>query len=393
MSHRAIACMLILGWGTGLAAADGRVLLSASGRVEPASEERSLAFPVPGRLTRMHVEEGQEVKAGDLLAELENDEEKAAVKLADAEVLLSSADADRAAAELQKITNGARAEERAMAKAEVSEAKARLDRLRNGARPEEIALAAAQHQRQKAERENAARLVARLTQLREGEVKAASLEEMENALDRLRVAEAAEAEAKANLDLVSGRTRDEDLAIAEAKHQAAQAASDLVCGETRAEDVAMAQAALAAAKARQEAARARQAMAQASLAKTVLCAPIAGTVLKVFMREGEQSLPAAPRPVLTLGDLSALMSRAEVDETDIAKVKTGQGISAKAVGMGQTEFRGKVTRVGASMGRKRLFSENPHEKIDTQILEVMIRLDERPTLPVGLRLDIYFLRE
>ena len=43
------------------------------------------------------------------------------------------------------------------------------------------------------------------------------------------------------------------------------------------------------------------------------------------------------------------------------------------------------------MGRKRLFSESPTEKLDTRVLEATVAFDGVVNLPVGFRMDVYFL--
>jgi len=112
-----------------------------------------------------------------------------------------------------------------------------------------------------------------------------------------------------------------------------------------------------------------------------------GVVLKVLRREGEA---ADGGPVLVVGDLTSLRVRVEVDETDIAKVREGQTVWARPPGNATERLTGKVLRRGQLMGRKRLFSESPQEKIDTQVLDVLVVLDGKPSLPIGLRVDVYF---
>lgn len=346
----------------------------ANGRIEPAGEERQLRFPTAGRIARVAVEEGQTVKAGDVLAELENSEEKAALAQAEA-------DAARAQAELDKLENGARAEEKAVADAEVLLSKRELDRVEKGARTEEKDLAAAHAAVRKAEAAAAGRVADRVRKLREGETKAASQEELDAAEDRLAVARAAEAEAKSNWGLVAAPAREEDLEISRARAKLAEEHAALVKAKARAEDLAAGRAALAAAKAGQAAAAAR-------LEKTLLKSPIDGTVLKVFQRAGEAASPISETAVAAVGDVSKLMVRAEIDEVDVLRVRQGQVVRADATGLGELRMTGKVVRVGLTMGRKRLISNDPREKVDTKVLEALVELDGKPNLPVGYRVTV-----
>jgi HlyD family secretion protein len=90
--------------------------IAAGGCVEPATEARELAATVVGRLT-MTVREGDHVSAGELIAQIENDDLKAQ---------LAAAEASQAARanELARLKAGARAQEIAEATAAVREAEA-----------------------------------------------------------------------------------------------------------------------------------------------------------------------------------------------------------------------------------------------------------------------------
>src|SRR6266700_2584295 len=90
--------------------------IAAGGCVEPASEARELASTVVGRLT-MTVSEGDHVSAGDLIAEVENDDLRAQLAAAEAT-------RDARANELARLKAGARAQEIAEATAAVREAEA-----------------------------------------------------------------------------------------------------------------------------------------------------------------------------------------------------------------------------------------------------------------------------
>ena len=111
--------------------------------------------------------------------------------------------------------------------------------------------------RWEAERRISERLVKRLRKLREGEVKAATLEELENAEDKFMMAQAAEAEAKASFDLVSAPAREEDIKMAEARHTIQKERAAMIKGKARKEDLAMAKAELAAAEEQRKVANGR----------------------------------------------------------------------------------------------------------------------------------------
>jgi len=95
----------------------GTDLVAGPGRVEPLSEDIKVGSEISGKLKSVLVEEGDQVRRGQVLAVLQNDDYRAQV---------ASAEADLAEKEavLRKIVNGARSEERREALAAVNEAQA-----------------------------------------------------------------------------------------------------------------------------------------------------------------------------------------------------------------------------------------------------------------------------
>jgi len=58
----------------------------------------------------------------------------------------------------------------------------------------------------------------------------------------------------------------------------------------------------------------------------------------------------------------------------------------------EKRFRGKVSDIGALMGRKKVRTGDPAEKSDRDVLEVLVDLDETDKrLAVGLRVTVRFL--
>lgn len=196
----ALAAILVAGgfalWGRQAAppppaVAPGPVGVGALGRVEPASRIRRLG--VPGgmsvtRLARLLVAEGEEVTAGQLLAELADAEQKQAQRL--------------------------------QAEAALAEAAAQLALVRAAGRPEERAAQAARLEALRAAEANAQREAARAQQLvPSGAGGQAEAERRRFAAIRA-TAEAAEAEA----GLARLRSaRPEEVAVAEAQHRNAEA--------------------------------------------------------------------------------------------------------------------------------------------------------------------------
>jgi HlyD family secretion protein len=295
-------------------------LVAAGGLVEPASEARELAAPVVGRIVKVNYEEGDRVAAGDVIAQIENDDLKAQLSGAGAALMAREN-------ELLRLKTGAREQEIAAARAELREADA-VAAMARSAFERRTALAAKQIVSQEA-------------------------------LDQART----------------------DRDTAEARRALIAERLSLLLSPLRSEDVAIAQSNL-------DAARAHLVETAAQIEKTVIRSPIDGVVLKLYRRAGETVSNLPPTPIATVGDISRLRVRADIDENDVAQIALGQAVWITADAFRDKRFRGTVAQIGFQLGRKNFRNDNPQERVDTKILEVMIDLEPGVRLPIGLPVDI-----
>jgi multidrug resistance efflux pump len=172
--------------------------------------------------------------------------------------------------------------------------------------------------------------------------------------------------------------------VAGERLEAAKQHFHLVDDPSREEDVKKAMADVAEA-------RAQLAEAQAQAEKASIRSPIDGVVLRKHRRAGEMVSIAFDTPVMTVGDISRLRVRADVDERDIGRLAVGQKAYCLAEAYGDRKFSGIVTRVAKILGKKNVHTNDPAEKNDTRILEALIDLDGTPPLPVGLRMDVFII--
>jgi len=100
------------------------VLIAGPGRVEPASEDIKIGSELSGRLKVVKVEEGDAIRRGQILAELENADYRAQVDSARANVIAKES-------MLRKVINGARRQERDEAWSSVNEAKAVMENAKS----------------------------------------------------------------------------------------------------------------------------------------------------------------------------------------------------------------------------------------------------------------------
>jgi HlyD family secretion protein len=174
--------------------------------------------------------------------------------------------------------------------------------------------------------------------------------------------------------------------VAEANLKEAVRHEELVNAGLLAEEVARLDAEIAAAAH-------RVTTLEQKIAKCAVTAPEGGTVLRVYLRPGESFSTLMPRPLLALADLSVRRVRAEIDERDVPKVHQGQRVEVFAETQPERRYTGAVGWLAASMGRKRVLSDDPAEPADRDVLEALIDLDQPGmALPVGLRVVVQFLQ-
>ena len=177
-----------------------------------------------------------------------------------------------------------------------------------------------------------------------------------------------------------------DYGVAKAEFQTAVRTELLLAAPPLPEDKARADAEVLAAEN-----RVRE--AQERIKKCTIRAPINGTVLRVNAKPGESFSTVTPHPLFILADTSGRRVKAEVDERDISKVVIGQKVILRSEGLVGKRFEGTVESISSVMGRKNVFTDDPADKIDRDVLEVTITVsaDDATSLPIGLRVTVQFL--
>jgi HlyD family secretion protein len=295
----------------------------AAGIVEGATQDINLRFEQLGRLREVLVTEAQSVKAGDVLVRLDCERQQQQVALASSRLQLAKA-------ELERLQNGARAEEREEAAALAGVAKARLDQaVRNLKLNQQLR--------------------------RERAVTQQETDDQQSLVDTCRSEWEA---ARARVKQIEAPARADELRGAEARVSAAEAELKL---------------------------------AGIELSKTALRAPCRGRVLAIHGEPGELSGPTAPLPLVVLSDTSAIRVRAYVEELDAPIVKIGMLARVTADGLPNRSFTGRVRTISPQMANKSIHSDRPMELYDSKVREVVIELKDAPELVVGLRVDVELL--
>ncbi len=297
------------------------------GLVEPSSETIAVATELGGVVARVFVAAGQAVEAGAPLFAIDDRGYRAA--LADAEASLALADASIA-------TFGRQIEAQ---KALVLQAKAQL------------ASAEAELVRADADRRRFAELAAKDWASRQKlEATGADARKAEAAVQSARAAIVA---AERNLDVLGAQRRE--------------------------------------AEARRAAAAAKRDRASIDLDKTVIKAPIAGTVLKVNVRLGEYAPPGVlVEPLLSLGATATLHVRVEVDETDAWRVRAGAAAQAQLRGNAAVRTDLAFVRFEPMVVPKRNLAGGTQERVDTRVLQILYRFDPKQfPARIGQQVDVF----
>jgi HlyD family secretion protein len=242
------------------------------------------------------------------------------------------------------------------ARASVLHAQAALEKLQNGARPEERAASRAAMNEAQAADDNARQNLERSQKLfQEGGIISQSV------LDQA----------------------ERDARMAQARLESARENYKLIMAPPRPEDVAASRAELALA-------RAQLAQAQDNYDNTFVHSPVDGVVIKRYMNPGESiSYESLYQPIVSVSDTTHLRVRTEIDETDIGKIQVGQPALIRCDAFRGQTFHGHVVRISGGLGPKKIQTDNPTEKIDTDILESFVEVDPGSPLRVGLRVDVY----
>ncbi|GGJ41295.1 hypothetical protein GCM10011320_56050 [Neoroseomonas lacus] len=224
----------------------------------------------------------------------------------------------------------------AHARAAVAEARANLDRVRAGGRPSEIAAQRARIAALAVQEELAQREAERTERLVPTGAAAAVVADRNRVAATRLAAERSQAEAELDTLLSS---RPEDIALAEAR-------------------IAAAEASLAKAAADADLARVR--------------APLAGTILRIIARPGEQ---VGTDGLLEIADVTCMDVVADVYETDLARLRIG--LSAEIVVPGEEgRFVATLRDIGWTVRRQTQGNTDPVAAVDSRTVEVRLALDD-----------------
>lgn len=148
-------------------------------------------------------------------------------------------------------------------------------------------------------------------------------------------------------------------------------------------DVSAHQAAVATA-----AARLRQALNTLEL--TNVRAPSSGIIVRRFANPGAGASTLNVSVMFQLQPDAPRIVRAQIDEATIAQVKVGQAVEIVSETDSARVHRGQVLRLGSVFGARTLQSDDPYDRTDERVVEVVVAVHDAPLL-VGQRVIVRFL--
>ncbi|MBE9043755.1 efflux RND transporter periplasmic adaptor subunit [Pleurocapsales cyanobacterium LEGE 10410] len=320
--------------------------VTSLGRIEPRGEVITVSGTSGSRISELLVSEGQQVQQGEILAYLEDYDEKlaeknlAASQLAEAQVRYDSSTK--------------------FGEAQIKEAETRIAQIES---PQSYEV--------EAQKARVKQLTAELNTTRkdyqrnqflvdEGAVSQQVLDE--NAVN-FYSKEAELDNAKAELaQLTEARTQN----LANARAQLESARAELAQTQSEIEV---------------QSAQSNLELAEASLERTIVRAPRPGQVLDIAAYSGEV---VGDDGILQLGDIEQMYVVAEVYESDIQEIELGQTAIVTDPSLPRA-ITGTVERVSSQIGRNDILDNDPAADTDSRVIEVKIRLNEEDSsLVAGL---------
>jgi membrane fusion protein (multidrug efflux system) len=312
---------------------------------------------IAGQVAKVYVDENQQVKAGDVIAELDPSDYKIAVE--NAQAALASAQANAEAANVNvPITTVNTGSTLRSADASVSSAHAAVEQAE-----QQLEAAHAQVAQAKANNTKAQADLERYKPLVEKDV--ISKQQFDAAV-------AAADASKAALSSARHTEKAAEDGVREAKERETQAAANQKFAQTGPQQVAAQSARAKQALAQVQEAQARLDQAKLNLSYTKIVAPTAGIITRKSVEINQNVAPGQNLTMLV--SLEGLWVTANFKETQLRKMAAGQPVEIEVDSTGKT-YHGKVTQIGGATGS--VLSLFPPENATGNYVKVVQRVPVR----------------
>ena len=219
------------------------------------------------------------------------------------------------------------------------------------------------------------------------------LAKLEDAQLRL-AAMSAEAELQQARALVGGLTVTKDTATRELARYERLAPDNYIAGQKLdqvRDSVRAADAGIATQQAAIATAQAKLAQARYNLELTNIRAPADGRIVRRYANPGAGASTLNVSNMFDLEPRAGRIVRAEIAEGSLPYVEIGQSVQMSPEADPTKTFPGKVLRRAAVFGARKLQSDDPNEKTDDRVVEVVVDSSGAPFL-IGQRVLVKFVR-
>ena len=204
------------------------------------------------------------------------------------------------------------------------------------------------------------------------------------------------ATSRANLGQVRAQVGLTQVQLASATRERARLANlaGVVSGQQvdqAADAIATAQANLASERAAVGVAQTQLNEARYRLEQTEIRAPLDGVIVRRYANPGVGASTLNVTPMFDLEPAGARIVRAEVTESALPIVSIGQAVSLTPEADQAKTYPGRVLRRAAVFGARKLQSDDPSERTDERVVEVVVSADSAPFL-IGQRVLVKFIR-
>ncbi|MDB5479705.1 MAG: hemolysin secretion protein [Caulobacteraceae bacterium] len=205
----------------------------------------------------------------------------------------------------------------------------------------------------------------------------------------VRTAEAAFAQAKAQLGVTEVQ-----LAAARREKARLESLAGVVSGQQvdqAADAISSAAASLAGEHAAIAVAETQLNEARYRLEQTSVRAPADGVIVRRYANPGTGASTLNVTPMFDLEPAGARIVRAEVTESELPSVRIGQPVKIVPESDQSKVYPGEVLRQAAVFGARKLQSDDPSERTDERVVEVVVSAKDAPLL-IGQRVLVKFVK-
>jgi HlyD family secretion protein len=138
-------------------------------------------------------------------------------------------------------------------------------------------------------------------------------------------------------------------------------------------------------------AEAQLAQAKYNLDLTVIRAPVDGVITRRYANPGAGASTLNVSNMFDLEPGTGRIVRAEIIESALPSVSIGQDVVMSPEADASKTYRGKVLRRSGVFGARKLQSDDPSERSDERVVEVVVSAEDAPFL-IGQRVLVKFLK-